>query len=349
MSDIIDACITSFDVPCRLVLPLLVLVAGLPLPVVAETCAAPNPAELKSLRHAVDAEPLQPRAIARVHTEGTLPHQGIWDQSLAAERDWPLMLNLARLYRAEHRPDDLKRAEALLTAWAVTYRPSYNPIDETGLDAMIDAYRLLDTDLDPKTRSAVSSFLKTLGNGYLTRLENDLNPAKGSWINNWTSHRVKLAALTAFALHDPAMIQRAKMAFIAQINRNIGPEGETVDFRQRDALHYVVYDLEPLVRVAVAAKEQGMNWYGLKGASGGDLEKALAWLKPYAMGEKTHLEFVHSTVPFDAARRKAGVKGFEGLWQPKRALRLYRMAAMLDPRYQPIVDQLGGRKECFIR
>ena len=325
---------------------LLALLVAAPDQGLALTCEKLNAAEVKSLRRAVEKEPDAPRALPRVHTEGTLPHQGIRDESIAAEKDWPLMRRLALLYRAGHRPEDLSRAERLLDAWAKTYRPSFNPIDETGLDAMIDAYALLQPDLGDATRSAVSAFLRKLGEGYLRQLENNLDPSKGSWINNWTSHRVKLAALSAFALHDKAMIDRARAQFVAQLARNIAPDGETVDFRQRDALHYVVYDLEPLLRAAVEAKAQGMDWYRLKGPQGGDLRAALDWLLPYAAGEKPHQEFVHSTVTFDAERRQAGVKGFEGMWDPALSGRLYRMAAQLDPRYASIADRLDGQDLC---
>ena len=37
----------------------------------------------------------QPHPLPRLHTEGTLPHQGIYDDSVAAARDFPLMREAA--------------------------------------------------------------------------------------------------------------------------------------------------------------------------------------------------------------------------------------------------------------
>ncbi len=87
-----------------------------------------------------------------------------------------------------------------------------------------------------------------------------------------------------------------------------------MDFKERDALHYVVYDLEPLVRAALVAKSQGQDWLKLSGKDGQTLEAGLNWLLPYAKGEKTHQEFAHTTKRFDVARGNAGVGGFTGEW-----------------------------------
>jgi hypothetical protein len=78
-----------------------------------------------------------------------------------------------------------------------------------------------------------------------------------------------------------------------------------------------------------------------KGANGASLQAALGWLMPYADGSKTHEEFVHSNVPFDAKRREAGLPGYSGQWDPKNATELFHLAARLDGRYTPIALQLA--------
>src|ERR1700758_4154791 len=42
----------------------------------------------------------QPHALAKLHTEGTLPHEGIYDQSVEAEQDLDLMRDAALAWRA---------------------------------------------------------------------------------------------------------------------------------------------------------------------------------------------------------------------------------------------------------
>ena len=94
----------------------------------------------------------QPHALAHVHTEGTLPHQGIRDQSIEAERDWPLMRQAALAWRLSADARYLHQVDAYLAAWSNTYQPDFNPIDETNLDGLIDAYVLTSAALPASTR-----------------------------------------------------------------------------------------------------------------------------------------------------------------------------------------------------
>lgn len=283
----------------------------------------------------------QSRAIAHVHTEGTLPHQGIWDASVEAERDWPLMRQLAQLWQAERKSEDAQALSRLLADWAGNYQPNFNPIDETNLDAYLDAYAIAREALDPVTQASARQFIRLLAEGYLQQMETGFRPRDGRWLNNWNSHRIKLAALAAAALNDQALWGRARQAFVAHLARNIRSDGATLDFEERDALHYVVYDLEPLLRAAQVAQKRGESWLKLTGNGGGSLEAALDWLTPYAMGEKVHEEFVHSRVAFDAKRSAAGLPGFSGSWKPEGSARLFAMAATLDARYAPVVQRLN--------
>lgn len=281
------------------------------------------------------------RAVERVHTEGTLPHQGIWDQSVEAKKDWPVMRDLALLWQEQRKLEDLAALSRLLTDWGTRYQPSFNPIDETDLDAYIDAYAVTRDALAPPVRRIAQRFIRQLGEGYLNRMEHDFKPNDGRWINNWNSHRVKLATLAAVALDDEAMLARARTQFISHLGRNLRKDGSTVDFEDRDALHYVAYDLEPLTRAALAARLHGENWLDLKGSTGVSVSDALDWLAPYAKGDKTHEEFVHSRVKFDYQRRDAGLAGYSGVWNTELSSNLYAMATILDPKYAAISQRLS--------
>jgi hypothetical protein len=95
------------------------------------------------------------------------------------------------------------------------------------------------------------------------------------------------------------------------------------------------------VTAAVAARRHNRNWLPERAQSGASLADALDWLTPYALGTKTHDEFVHSTVSFDASRREAGLPGFSGPWTAKNAAELFHLAARLDGRYAPVALRLA--------
>ena len=284
----------------------------------------------------------QPHALAHVHTEGTLPHQGIRDQSIEAERDWPLMRQAALAWRLSADARYLHQVDAYLAAWSNTYQPDFNPIDETNLDGLIDAYVLTSAALPASTRDATRALLRKLGDGYIARIHAFPTEHKpGTATNNWQSHRIKLVALAAAALGDQAMLKTAHELFERQVADNIKPDGEVIDFAERDALHYVVYDLQPLVAAALAAKPFGDDWLRYATPQGASLAKALDWLRPYAEGSRTHQEFVHTRVKFDRDREQAGEKGYSGPWDPKTAAPLYWLAAQLDDGYLPVAQRLS--------
>ena len=306
------------------------------------TCLAATPPSAAVLAQAVSRPPApEPQALPVIHTAGTLPHTGIHDQSAAAVRDFGYMLDLALAWRDSRDAAALARLASYLDAWLARYRPSFQPIDETNLSGLIVAYRLTAADLPAATARRSRAFIATLAEGYLQQMEAHRGDAHGVWSNNWQSHRIKLATLAAGALDDPALFARAQAAFVAQLSVNLKPDGEVLDFGERDALHYVVYDLEPLVLAAVA-QGRGEDWLHLRGAEGQTLARALDWLLPYAQGQRSHEEFRNTSVRFDMQRAAAGLPGYAGRWDPQNARNLYWSASLLDPRYASIARQLAA-------
>jgi len=296
--------------------------------------AAKDTAALRALlREAEKRVNDAPRPLPVVHTEGTLPNQGIREESLVARRDLPQMRAFALAWRATQEVRYLDAAARYFDAWVKVYRASFNPVDETHFEAMADAYAITAPALPPATRRATADFLRGMASGYVTRIDRGRGEKKDTWTNNWQSHRVKIVTVIALALDDDALFADARRLYIDQLNANLRADGTVQDFHQRDALHYVTYDLEPLSRAALAAKLRGEDWLDLAARSGATLARALDWLVPYAIGEKSHEEFVRSKVRFDAERNRAGVKGFSGLWDRRESRTLFWMAALLDARY----------------
>lgn len=279
----------------------------------------------------------EPHAIRRIHTEGTLPHLGIRDESIEAERDFGAARDLALAAALTGQARYANAASKIIAAWLNVYRPDFNPIDETNMDALLVAYDLLPADAKAPLAAEFVDFARNLAKGYLDRMP---DVRGGTATNNWQSHRIKLAALAAYETGDDALIKRARRAYVKQLSNNLRPDGTVIDFQERDAIHYVVYDLQPLVMAALAAKMHGDDWYSLSAPSGATLEKSLDWLAPYADGSKVHAEFVHSSVRFDYQRRDAGLAGFSGNFDPKVARMVFALAARLDARYVPLTMKL---------
>ncbi|MBL8702782.1 MAG: alginate lyase family protein [Alphaproteobacteria bacterium] len=280
-----------------------------------------------------------PDPVATIHVEGTLPGQGIYDRSIEATRDFPRILDFAVAWRATGEPRLLELADRFLRAWTDVYRVSLNPIDEERFDVLLLAADLVRGHVDPATDAGVDRLSRRFAEGYCAHLL--AGGRRGSDVNNWSSHRAKLAALSAFALGDPALLARAREGFVAHLDRTIvGADGEVVDFGERDAIHYVVYSILPLLIACHAARAHGEDWLARRNRLGASVATAIDWLAPYAERRKTHQEFVHSRVGFDAVRARAGLANFAGPWDPARAINLFALAAALDPRWRGIADRL---------
>jgi hypothetical protein len=254
--------------------------------------------QLRSAADAGLARELHPRAV--VHTQGLLPHEQDRDASVLSQEDWRQTLVQALAWCVTGNPAYEAKAVATIDVWVAGYSPSFNPIDEADLVDLLLGFDFVQARLSSSTIGKTRQLGRQLATGYLgTRRVGD--PSTG--LNNWQSHRIKLATAGAYLSGDPALITAAREGFLAHVSGNIGTEGRTYDFNQRDAMHYVVYDLEPLLMAASMAAAHGDDWYGMASSQGG-LAAALRWLEPYAAGDKQHEEFVHSTVRFDARRRR---------------------------------------------
>lgn len=296
----------------------------------------------RASQHVDDA----PHAMERLHTEGTLPHEGIYDESVRSARDFAVMRDAAFAWRITGDKRYLDQVDRFLKAWSSTYQPSFNPIDETKFDGLIQAYILVRDALTPSTRQATQNLLRTFAEGYIAHSDKRNDPGKPrtslTWVNNWQSHRVKLLTLSASALQDSGLMAEANRLFRQQIADNVRVNGSVEDFEDRDALHYVVYDLEPLTMAAIAARPYGYDWLNLQAHTGANLASAMKWLVHYANGSRTHEEYVHTHVAFDKKRADAGVPGFVGQWEPKSAATLYWQTSLLDPAYKDLAQKLSA-------
>lgn len=278
-------------------------------------------------------------AIPVLHTEGTLPGRGIREFSARAREDFPVVQALALAYRMTGETRFRDAAERYLLAWAGTYRWSFNPIDETGFDALLIASDLIEDDLSPDSRARLMDFWHRLSTGYLDAMD-------GAPINahtNWQSHRIKQATLAAYAVGDVALIDRARAAYRRHVSGNIQADGSVHDFHERDAIHYVTYNLDPLMTAALAAGEHGEDWFGWRNENGAGARDTILWLLPYAEGRRTHQEFVRSTIKFDADRAAVGQPGYTGQWNPGGAVNTLRLAALLDDRFSAEASALSER------
>lgn len=259
-------------------------------------------------KHADGALKDDPNPIEKIETQGKLKSDPVKVRTHESLRDMKKIDALTWAFAVTREAKYAAKAKEFIGAWAKVNRPTGDPIDETQLEPIIVACDLVGHD------AAAEAWLRKLAHA-------EMSAGKKGKANNWQSHRLKIVGLIGFLLKDKELIDFAVDGYHKHIEKNLHPDGSSFDFQERDALHYHCYDLEPLLALAVAAKMNAIDVYGVKAESGASLAKSVHFLVPYCDGTKTHAEFVNSKVAFDKKRADAGEERYKAgrLFDPKEA------------------------------
>lgn len=290
-----------------------------------------------------------PNPIDTVVSEGHLatdPKKIITGKALA---DIPKIYALALMYRLNNNKKYLNKADEFLKAWAAVNQPNGNPINDTKFGDIIEAYDLVKNDLPVADKVEIEKWLSTMAEKeiYSPRFTIGNSAVK---TNNWNSHRIKIIGMIAYALKNTSYQQFVNEAMPKQIENNLYANGSGYDFEERDALHYHLYTLEPLLALAIVLQRaENINYYTYVSATGSSIQKSVAFLLPFVTGEKTHAEFVNSKVAFDKRRADNHEAGFTtgALFNPTHATVALSLAAWFQPDIITLVQKIRATENTY--
>ena len=108
------------------------------------------------------------------------------------------------------------------------------------------------------------------------------------------------------------------MVFAGEIAADLEADGASTDFHVRDAMHYHLTSMKPLLTLARAGERHGEHLFDYRGQNGASLHNAVDFVVPFADGSKTHMEFVNSKSNFDRERANNGEKEYQPhSWDPE--------------------------------
>jgi hypothetical protein len=296
----------------------------------------------QKLRKLADASLNSPaHPVVRIDTAGKLASDPAKVKSRVGLEDMRELYALGFAAAVTSNPAYGAAAKRKILSWARTNQPSGVPIDESKLEPLFVAYELTRPGYSDEDRRVVETWLRTLA-------RREMEGARASSVtarNNWNSHRLKIVGLIGFLLEDRSLIDYAVGGFKKQIEVNLRPDGSSLDFHERDALHYHCYDLEPLLTLALIAHQNGVELYDYAAPNGASLRKAVNFLVPYCEGSAVHSEWVHSKVEFDRERAEAGESKFQigSRFNPRDGLRALELASFFDQGLKPLVGKLAKR------
>jgi hypothetical protein len=290
----------------------------------------------------------EPNPIDTLRTEGLLQGDPRKTATREALKDVHKMYALAVVYRVTRQREYLDKASVFLIAWADSNFSRGDPIDDTNLEPAIEAYSLIKNHLVSAEDKRICRWFKRVADAEIHARFNDARRATAH--NNWNAHRLKIVGEIGFAIGDKNLQQYAIAGIKDHIGRNLLPDGSSEDFVSRDALHYHLYDLEPLLKLAIVLQRAtGVNYYTWQAPSGSSLQKSVEWLLPYLDGRQTHAEFVRSTVEFDKRRAQNGESSYKAgtLFDPKSGVATLILAAYFDDKFMDLARRLLGSNEQY--
>ncbi|TKC00188.1 alginate lyase family protein [Pedobacter cryophilus] len=286
----------------------------------------------------------KPLPIEIIISEGHLANDPKKIKTLKSLADLKKIYALAYTYKLTNSEEYLTKCIQYILAWAKTNKAIANPINNSKLDPLFEAYDLIKEEIKPSDKKIIDHWFTQIA--AIEIATERLTPFNKISYNNWNSHKIKIVANIAYLLNDKKYQLFVDTSLKKQIAMNLYADGSGADFKERDALHYHYYTLEPLLTTAITIKRAtGFNYYSFISTSGSSIEKSVAFLAPYATGEKTHAEFVNSQVPFDRKRAQSKESDYiiGANFNPKKAMDVFISAAYFNPKYLSIVNKLAEK------
>ncbi len=277
----------------------------------------------------------KPDPIEKVISEGHLQKDPLKIRSKAAMADRTKIESLAWTWAVTNDMRYLAKAREFFLAWAKVNKADGNAINETQFEPVIVAYDLLRSSFPESERAVVDTWLQSKAKA--------LAKVKG-FGGNWPCHRLKIIGLVGLTLGDSSLTKQAIDGFRQQVNKDIQSDGACEDFHVRDAMHYQLYSIQPLLALARAAERHGEHLFDYRGTNGASLHSAVDFVVPYADGTKTHIEFANSKSSFDRERASNGEKEYQHHpWDPKKSIDMFSEAAWFVPEYGKLAAKIAGK------
>jgi hypothetical protein len=307
-----------------------------------ELVASDSQAASMAAALAAEAQPLldaEPQPLAVIHYEGLINTDPQRIATVASLRE---MDDVAVLMQYWQLTGDPQAADALLRfvdAWASTYQVTGNDVNENKFVPLFVSWECLQSQADPAVQQRVNAWIEALIPPHAEALRTSTH-----FTNRYTKH-VRMVALFGMIRGRQDLIDLARQGVQTYITESLYGDGESLDLKHRDTLTYHGSGLKPPLEVAMILGADDL--YTWENERGGSMKKSVDYVIPYATGEKTHQEWVHTEVELDRQRAAAGLEKYRTgrLFEPKDAAELLVVASYFDPSLAPLAVQLSEGEE----
>lgn len=224
-----------------------------------------------------------------------------------------------------------------ILAWAQTYQPTGNDVNENKLFALFVAYQALRDTFNEEDRATVDAWLTRIGELHAKGYHQHRN------LTNRFTKRLRILQVLGQTFDRPKWTSLAGKGYQRFISQSLRPDGTSFDLEHRDTLTYHNSALKPLLDLARGYGPAGCQWYAWESADGASVKKSVDYVIPYAKGELQREEWTNSKVSLDRERAAAGVAYYQPgkLYDPKNAYELMLLASCFDRSLLPLARQLS--------
>jgi len=274
-----------------------------------------------------------PQPASTIVTSGTAAQTGQIANTGTVSTQASEAYSLALAYEVTGNTSYLTQAKSFLLSWAQTNVPIGDPIANAGLLPMFKAYDLISSQFSAAGQTTISNWMSGIANAIITTQTQAASSGSDTAINNHESFALLEVGTIGAVLGNNTFIHYLTDNFQNHIGVNLQsiagePPYLGVDYQERDAYHYVAYNLQALGQAAILMDQFSHvsgNPYGITynpftvQVNGASIENTLDVLLPFATGQQQSLnEFQNSTDPNDATRLANG--SLSSVFQPSDAI-----------------------------
>lgn len=312
---------------------------------------SPHQATMVRIIAAADAAlAIAPTPLAAIVYEGRLDTDPQRKATVAALADMDRLADLHHAWLFTGRDAYAAQAARIIDAWTATVRLTGNAINENKLWPILQAEDALRPVRSAASTAAYEAWLRRLAEGQTAFLQ------RSQAMNNWHSKAMRLCLAAGLRLGDAAAIAQGTDAFQRYVAHALRPDGSSVEIEQRDALSYHVAGLKPLLEMAILMRRAGGagDLYRWRTPEGASLERSVAYVAPYARGERVYLQWRNTRVELDRRRAAAGIAHYQPgtPFDPRQSRTMWLLAAQLDPaadehvhRLEPAPHETAGDRD----
>jgi len=284
----------------------------------------------------------EPDPIAVIHYEGLVNTDPRRIETVEHLREMDAAALLTRYWQVSGNSQAKATVMRFIEAWASTYLPTGNDVNENKFFPLFVAYSHFRDDFDAEARAMIDTWMTDIAERHAKRVE------QATRFTNRFNKSVRMLTVIGMALDRPEWVELALDKAKLFVSESLRADGTSYDLEHRDSLGYHGSSLKPIIEIALLrGMEAGKELYYWENEDGGSVAKSVAYVLPYARGEKVHKEWVNTKVQLDRERAAAGLAYYQPgkPYDPKNARELMDLASGFQPELIPLVRELSEDSE----